>query len=188
MLSTLTDPAVVTTHKLPAGWRVAAVLDQVDLLHTHTLRIPRRLASHARLAPLHTGARPHGSHHDASGCRPGVISLTLRLQVASRRPAVHALIDAGALVTGYSNREVAQYLLPRLGSELEGVVYLDHGGNKTILLRAGGTMALERCGLPKERRFSFFDQVRTAAAPRSHGNTSIVSTWGTHGLLTVLVT
>ena len=48
-----------------------------------------------------------------------------------------------------------------LGAEFGGVVYLDEGDHKAILLRGGGTMGLERCGLPKERRFSFFDQVHT---------------------------
>ena len=109
MLATLTDPAVVTTHALPSGWRVAAVLEQV----------------------------------------------------AAQRPAVTALIDAGALITGYTNHEVAARLLPLLGAEFDGVVYLDEGDHKVILLREGGTMGLERCGLPKERRFSFFDQVHT---------------------------
>ena len=82
-------------------------------------------------------------------------------QVAAQRPAVHALIDAGALITGYTNLEVAGRLLPLLGAEFGGVVYLDEGDHKAILLRGGGTMGLERCGLPKERRFSFFDQVHT---------------------------
>ena len=31
MLATLTDPAVVTTHALPSGWKVAAVLEQAAL-------------------------------------------------------------------------------------------------------------------------------------------------------------
>ena len=62
-------------------------------------------------------------------------------------------------MTGYTNREVAEFLLPRLGAEYGGCVYLDESHDKTILLRSGATMGLERCGLPKEQRFSFFDQV-----------------------------
>ena len=62
-------------------------------------------------------------------------------------------------MTGYTNREVAEFLLPRLGVEYGGCVYLDESHDKTILLRSGATMGLERCGLPKEQRFSFFDQV-----------------------------
>ena len=79
--------------------------------------------------------------------------------IAELSPPAHALIDAGALITGLSNVEVAAQLLPRLGPQFEGVVYLLEGGRKRILLRSGATMELERCGLPKERRFTFFDQI-----------------------------
>ena len=164
MLSTLTNPAIVSTHALPAGWKVAAALEQV----------------------------------------------------AALRPPVHALIDAGALVTGYTNREVAEFLLPRLGQEYGGVVYLDEAHNKTILLRSGATMGLERCGpapaaqrtagaspiahrrtlrplaspqpdralavvrrcgLPKEQRFSFFDQVHTTGMdiPQAAGARAVLT-------------
>ena len=74
-------------------------------------------------------------------------------------PPAYALIDAGALVTGMSNRQVAVHLLPLLPASTEGVVYLESSGEKMILMRSGTTMQLERCGLPKERRFSFYDQV-----------------------------
>ena len=71
-----------------------------------------------------------------------------------------------------SNRQVAEYLLPRLPLNMEGVVFLERGGHKRILLRARGeAMDLERCGTPKERRFSFFDQVsrrRSACASSSN--------------------
>ena len=53
-------------------------------------------------------------------------------QVAALRPPVHALIDAGALVTGYTNREVAEFLLPRLGQEYGGVVYLDEALHTSV--------------------------------------------------------
>ena len=98
-------------------------------------------------------------------------------KVAALRPPVHALIDAGALITGYSNLEVAATLLPLLPAEFGGVVYLDQGGNKAILLRGGGTMGLERCGLPKERRFSFFDQVHTTGMdiPQAAGARAVLT-------------
>lgn len=82
--------------------------------------------------------------------------------VANITPVAHALIDTGALITGMSNREVAGRLCDLLPSEMEGVVYLEQGGHKKILLKAGRRpMDLERCGVPKEKRFSFFDQVHT---------------------------
>lgn len=84
----------------------------------------------------------------------------LLASVALHSPTPHALIDAGALVTGLSNEQVAARLLARLpAATFDGVVFLEHGGHKRILLRAGGgAMDLERCGVPKERRFSFYDQ------------------------------
>ncbi|KOO22777.1 conserved unknown protein [Chrysochromulina tobinii] len=91
---------------------------------------------------------------------------TLLEAVVAHQPPAHALIDTGALVTGMSNLDVAHFLLKRLPADkYDGVVYLEPGGHKKILLRgtagASSTMDMERCGLPKERRFSFFDQVHT---------------------------
>jgi hypothetical protein len=43
----------------------------------------------------------------------------------STEPAYNALIDTGALVTGMSNLEVAQYLLQNGLPNMQGVVYLD---------------------------------------------------------------
>ena len=83
-------------------------------------------------------------------------------EVAKLSPLPHALIDAGALITGLDNEQVASRLLASLPpSRFDGVVFLQPGGHKRILLRTGeGAMDLERCGVPKERRFSFYDQVR----------------------------
>ena len=61
--------------------------------------------------------------------------------VAALEPPAHALIDTGALVTGMSNLQVAEYLLPRLPDHIEGVVYLERGGHKKILLRTAGSGA-----------------------------------------------
>ena len=127
------------------------------------------------LLPLEMGECAYQKGDDAKMLRtlsdPAVVShhavddgwspASLLKSVAALRPPVHALIDAGALVTGFSNRAVAAFLLPLLGAEFEGVVYLEQGGHKRILLRHGAAMDLERCGLPPERRFSFYDQVHT---------------------------
>ena len=83
--------------------------------------------------------------------------------VTRLQPVPHALIDAGALITGLGNEQVARRLLDGLPADrYDGVVFLLQGGVKKILLRSGGApMDLERCGVPKERRFSFYDQVHT---------------------------
>ena len=96
--------------------------------------------------------------------------------VTTLRPCPHALIDAGALVTGLNNEQVARRLLedslipsackcsprrplpsPQVARRLleglpaeqyDGVVYLISGGTKKIILRAGGApMALEQVSL-----------------------------------------
>lgn len=85
----------------------------------------------------------------------------------------HALIDTGALVTGYANRQVAEALLfgvtnsgveppPRLPEDrFDGVVFLDDEDRKMILVRQGRKcIALNQSGVPVDRRFSFYDQAR----------------------------
>lgn len=86
---------------------------------------------------------------------------------------LHALIDTGALVTGYTNRQVAEALLfgvnvsahekPCLPPDrFDGVVYLDDEDRKVVLLRQGRKcLALDQSGVPRDRRFSFYDQVHT---------------------------
>ena len=91
-----------------------------------------------------------------------------------------ALIDTGALVTGYGNRDVAEALLlgrgksgalPMLPAEkFDGVVYLDEADKKMILLRDGcRTLPLEQSGVPAKRRFSFYDQIHTTGMDIKQG-------------------
>ena len=73
----------------------------------------------------------------------------------------HALIDTGALVTGMTNYEVAEFLLQELPVWFEGVVYLDQLDRQIVLLRSGRTMPLRQSGLPWDKRFTFYDQIHT---------------------------
>ena len=76
----------------------------------------------------------------------------------------HALIDTGALVTGMTNLEAAEYLLfRRLDAEIfKGVVYLNEKHERVVLLRDGKTtIPFDQCGLGKGERFSFYDHVHT---------------------------
>lgn len=67
----------------------------------------------------------------------------------------HALIDTGALITGLSNLEVAQYLLENGLPDTEGVVFLDEGDRKMILLRRSKkVIPLSACGIPLHKRFA----------------------------------
>jgi hypothetical protein len=80
--------------------------------------------------------------------------------IAHADPPYHALIDTGALITGMSNKAVADYLL-RVGlSTMKGVVYLDEEDRQMVLLRKGfKVMKLADCGLSFNERFTFYDHV-----------------------------
>jgi hypothetical protein len=87
---------------------------------------------------------------------------SLLQQIAKSEPPYHALIDTGALVTGMENVEVAQYLLEELPEWFQGVVYLDRSDRQMVLLRSSGRSSpLKQCGLPLDRRFTFYDQIHT---------------------------
>jgi len=98
-----------------------------------------------------------------------VFSLLDRIKTANE-PRFHALIDTGALITGVSNKEVAKYLLKDDGMPwCEGVVYLDEHDRKMIVVRATGrSVKLEQCGISKNRRFAFYDQVHTTGMDIKH--------------------
>ena len=80
--------------------------------------------------------------------------------IARAEPPYLALIDTGALVTGYTNLGVAERLLERGLAHVDGVVFLNEADRKMILLRAGSKVVpLEQTAVPAERRFTFYDQV-----------------------------
>ncbi|KAJ9467248.1 Vacuolar protein sorting-associated protein 27 [Diplonema papillatum] len=98
---------------------------------------------------------------------PAVVSVT---SVASRDPSyllqhvseskASALIDTGALITGFTNFEVARKLL-ELDIPFKGVVFLDQSDRRVVLLKNGRTAPLEQCGLSVKERFTFYDHVHT---------------------------
>lgn len=82
--------------------------------------------------------------------------------IASAKPQYQALLDTGALITGMSNVQVAEYLLRHGLEGHEGVVFLDESDRKMILLRHGMKIIdMTQCGIPKHKRFSFYDQIHT---------------------------
>ena len=74
--------------------------------------------------------------------------------IARHDPPYHALIDTGALITGFSNEEVARYLLQHGLASLEGVVYLRNTDDEQMILLRGREfpMLLKECGLSNEKR------------------------------------
>jgi hypothetical protein len=82
--------------------------------------------------------------------------------IATTQPPFHALIDTGALITGMSNKGVAQYLLEAGLPNMKGVVYLDELDRQMVLLRKGlKVVKLAESGLAWNERFTFYDQVHT---------------------------
>eukprot|EP00457_Paulinella_chromatophora_P000002 gb/GEZN01000002.1/.p1 GENE.gb/GEZN01000002.1/~~gb/GEZN01000002.1/.p1 ORF type:complete len:6816 (+),score=1425.09 gb/GEZN01000002.1/:114-20561(+) len=87
----------------------------------------------------------------------------------ARSPRFHALIDTGALITGYSNHQVAQELLDRGLAWCDGVVFLDDADKQQVLVRATGRVVpADQCGVPLERRFAFYDQIHTTGMDIRH--------------------
>ena len=89
------------------------------------------------------------------------VDFVLEKIATAESPRYHALIDTGALITGYSNQEVARQLLDRGLKWAEGVVFLDEDDKQQVLVRATGrVVSADQCGVPLEKRFAFYDQVR----------------------------
>eukprot|EP01059_Diplonema_ambulator_P001287 TRINITY_DN11037_c0_g1_i6.p1 TRINITY_DN11037_c0_g1~~TRINITY_DN11037_c0_g1_i6.p1 ORF type:complete len:2473 (+),score=747.89 TRINITY_DN11037_c0_g1_i6:4581-11999(+) len=83
---------------------------------------------------------------------------------ADGSPMYTAMIDTGALITGMSNREVAERLFA-YNLQQRGVVYLDDEGRRTVLLKGSQgkfrDVPLEQSGLPLAERFTFYDHIHT---------------------------
>ena len=82
--------------------------------------------------------------------------------VSNAEPPFNALIDTGALITGFSNHQVAERLLDLGLSWCAGVVFMDDKDQKQILVRATGrVIPLSQCGIAPSDRFAFYDQIHT---------------------------
>lgn len=93
----------------------------------------------------------------------------LRICNAPDDSKFHALIDTGALITGMSNFEVAQFLLNNGLAWCEGVVFLDSYDRKMVLVRSTRrVLKMAQCGIPPEKRFAFYDQVHTTGMDIQH--------------------
>lgn len=87
----------------------------------------------------------------------------------SESPRYHALIDTGALITGYSNQEVAEELLERGLPWCEGVVFLDDEDKQQVYVRATGrVVSADQCGVSLDKRFAFYDQIHTTGMDIRH--------------------
>jgi hypothetical protein len=90
-------------------------------------------------------------------------------RIATADPQFNALIDTGALITGYSNEEVAKELLDRGLRWCDGVVFLDDDDKQQVLVRATGrVVSADQCGVSLEKRFAFYDQIHTTGMDIKH--------------------
>jgi hypothetical protein len=93
----------------------------------------------------------------------------LDLIATSENPRYNALIDTGALITGYSNKEVAEELLKRGLTWCDGVIFLDDEDRQQVLVRATGrVVSADQCGVSLDKRFAFYDQIHTTGMDIKH--------------------
>ena len=89
------------------------------------------------------------------------------------------MIETGALITGMSNKDVADYLLTAGLAEMRGVVFLDESDRQMVLLRQGRKVVkLSESGLGWNERFTFYDQVRQNGIVNLLTNATQVHTTG----------
>ena len=71
-----------------------------------------------------------------------------------------ALIDAGAIITGFTNQQVAEYILLQPETKwARAAVFIDTQNNKQVVFRGGGPpVPFEQVNIPHGDRFTFFDQ------------------------------
>jgi hypothetical protein len=84
-----------------------------------------------------------------------------------------ALIDCGALITGYTPEQVARKLLefqhPQKEGKKEVCVFLDERDLKMVVDVSGGpAYELDRCGVVLEKRMVFYDHVHTTGIDIKH--------------------
>ena len=91
----------------------------------------------------------------------------------------HALIDAGALVTGLSNFQVALFFIKHLLDIFLGVIFFcDKSKNLTVLTRDEKTMVLQDCYLDYRCLFAYLDDIHTRG-------TDIKLPFNAHAILTI---
>lgn len=100
-------------------------------------------------------------------------------EYANTRHNCHALLDAGALITGFSNYDVAEFLIAHLSDSLLGVIYFDDATNNLMVLtRDAVNLPLADCHISKQHLFAYLDDVHTRG-------TDLKLPLDCHGILTV---
>jgi serine/threonine protein kinase len=72
------------------------------------------------------------------------------------------LIESGALITGFSNLDVAKYLTSNLPAHFKAVTFFnDDSGEIEVILRGGRIIPVAACHLPKQFIFTYLDDRHT---------------------------
>ncbi|KAL7066785.1 EF hand family protein [Cryptosporidium serpentis] len=93
------------------------------------------------------------------------------LNICRRREKedLHVLIDTGAFITGYTNQEVAKFLLRNGLRGIEAVVFIDDKDKQMIMLRDGfRIIEISQCGISLDKRFTFYDHIHTTGQDIKH--------------------
>lgn len=142
---------------------VAELFDRILMTYIYTDVLPRQVrpchyerGSEAMI--LRTLTNPHCVQVEKLQTEEWTVSALVACATCS--PEYSCLIDAGALITGMSNEQVARALLSSASRKYSGCVFLDTDDRKMIVDRSeGAALPLARSGIPVERRYTFFDQV-----------------------------
>jgi hypothetical protein len=117
----------------------------------------------ALTADAQAGEDPGGDGEDSDAAAWTVNSLLE--EIACGKAKYNALIDTGALITGYTNEQVVRKLLafPTGLKHCQVAVFLNNKDEKMVVGRDESVPAypLSRCGYSKAKRFTFYDQVHT---------------------------
>lgn len=83
--------------------------------------------------------------------------------IATASPPFSALIDAGALITGFSNEAAVRWLLEVGLTEMDAACFLDDEDRPMVIVRGhgGAPQPLALCGVERSRLFVLFDHVHT---------------------------
>ena len=94
---------------------------------------------------------------------------------AACRPQYRALIDTGALITGMSNKQVAEFIIKHTSSSrIKGVVFLDERDRKMVLVRQTmRAVELDDSGIGPEQRYAFYDQIHTTGMDIKHAHNAV---------------
>lgn len=77
-------------------------------------------------------------------------------------PPFRALIDSGALITGFSNEQVVRFCLTHGLSWAHAAVFLDSQDRQMAVYKSGGEpVPLSQCSVSPRDRFTFYDQCHT---------------------------